>query len=89
MEDFGDCNVILSLRHPHNLLGKLTRTEFTSTPNDLLNQEPTLFKYQGKICDLLRLNYIQENSSFTTSNGSIWNVRSHINGKSNSVLYYL
>ena len=48
-----------------------------------------LFKCQGKRCDLCRLNYIQESHSFTTSNGCIWNVRSHINCNSINVLYYL
>ena len=86
---FGDCNVILSLKQPPNLLSKLTRAEFISTPQPILNQVPGLFKCHGKRCALCKFDYIKEGPSFTTSNGVTWFIKSHINCNSTNVLYYL
>ena len=88
-EVFGDCNVILSLRQPPNLLRKLTRAEFISTPQHVIDKEPGLFKCNGKKCNLCKLDYIQECKLFPTSNGVIWNIKSHITCNSSNVLYYL
>ena len=86
---FGDCKVILSLKQPPNLLTQLTRAEFVSTPEQIVQQKKGLFKCMGGRCELCRLNYIQQCESFTTSNGVIWNIKSHINCNSKNVVYFL
>ena len=86
---FGNCKAIASYKQPPNLLRQLTRAEFNSTPEPILQQEKGLFKCMGNRCDLCKLNYIQECKFFETSNGSIWNVNCHINCNSKNVVYYL
>lgn len=40
-------------------------------------------------CELCSMGYIKECTSFYTSNGINWNIRSHINCNSKNVLYFL
>ena len=43
----------------------------------------------GGRCELRRLNYIQQCESFTTSNGVMWKIKSHVNCNSKNVVYFL
>ena len=40
-------------------------------------------------CNLCKLGYIQQCSSFTCANGKVWEIRIHINCNSRNVVYYL
>ena len=83
---FNDCNVVMALKQPPNLLRLLTNSKFISSP--LSPKENGLFKCSDKRCKLCRL-YIQECDSFMTSKGIKWNIKSHITCNSDNILYYL
>ena len=88
-EIFKDCDVMLAYKQPKNLLRLLTKASFTSVPPAISNQRQNgLFKCKRPNCKLCRL-YIQECTSFVTSNGYKWQIRSHIDCHSVNVLYYL
>ena len=86
---FNDIQPILSLRQPKNLLRHFTRAEFTSTPLEVLYEQPGLFRCKSNSCKLCKDGYIQECTSFCTSNQKHWQIRCHINCNSKNVLYFL
>ena len=88
-EIFHNCRTLIAYKQPQNLLREVTKAQFTSLP-PTISDGPTngLFKCQRPNCKLCRL-YIQQCTSFTTSNGYEWQIRSHIDCHSNNVLYYL
>ena len=87
-EVFGNQKTVLALRQPKNLLRHLTKSEFSS--NTAMNTEkpPGLFCCNRSNCNLCKL-YIQECSSFKTSNNYNWTIKCHINCHSKLVVYYL
>ena len=86
---FQDCQIIHANSQPPNLLLQLTNSSFQSTPEQIILKLPGLFKCGGNRCDLCKLGYIQECNSFTTANGYLWEIKSHINCNSVNVIYYL
>ena len=86
---FENSKIICSYKQPPNLLLQLTNASFSSTPEAILKKKPGLFKCNGSRCELCQLNYIRECTSFVTSNGFEWVIKSHINCNSHNVLYFL
>ena len=86
---FQDCHIVHANSQPPNLLSQLTNSSFQSTPEPITLKLPGLFKCRSNRCDLCKSNYIQECDSFITSNGHMWEIKSHINCNSANVLYYL
>ena len=86
---FEGCSTMIAYKQPQNLLRLLTRASF-STPSPIpQNPKPNgLFRCKRPNCKLCRL-YIQECSSFVTSNGKTWEIRSHVTCHSINALYYL
>ena len=86
---FEDCKIISSYRQPPNLLLQLTNSSFESAPEAIVAKKPGLYKCNSNRCELCKLKYIQECTSFNTSNGYKWTIKSHINCNSQNVLYFL
>ena len=88
-EVFSNHKTVLALRQPHNLLRQLTKAKFVSQNNEEANRSsPGLFKCNRGNCNLCKF-YIQECSSFLTSNNIEWHIRSNINCHSKNVIYFL
>ena len=88
-EVFENCDIVTAYRQPPNLLRRICKSKFSSTPHaDSLNA-PGFFKCNGNRCQLCQEDYIQEGEKFITSNGKEWIVRNHIDCNSINVIYYL
>ena len=88
-EVFAQSETVLSLKQPWNLQRQLTRAAFSSVHRNEAPKQPGLFKCQNTRCDLCNKGYIQECSSFTTYNDTLWTIKSHIDCNSNNVIYLL
>ena len=89
-EVFRDFQPILSLRQPKNLLRRLSKSEFCSSPPALKDDlEPGLYRCVSNSCLLCKHGYIQECQSFVTSNETEWKIKCHISCNSKNVIYYL
>ena len=78
---------MITYAQPPNLLRLLTRANFT-TPKALQPKPNGLHRCPDVRCKLCRL-YIQECTSFVTSKGTTWEIRSHVTCNSKNALYYL
>ena len=67
----------------------MTSSAFHSFPEPIILKAPVLFRCNGSRCDLCKFGYIQECTLFTTANGTVWAIKSHINCNSVNVIYYL
>ena len=83
---FGNTRTVLALRQPPNLLRQVSKAKFTTTPT--ISKPPGLYTCLNKRCELC-VSYIQQCTSFITSNGTEWIIKCHINCHSKCVLYYL
>ena len=83
---FEKSNVVLALKQPQNLLMQLSTAKFTSSC--VTKKENGLFKCKDTRC-LICKRYLQECTSFITSNNHEWFIRSHITCNSKFVIYYL
>ena len=83
---FGKCKVIHALKQPKNLLRLLSKSKV----QNCISKKYGLYRYECKDsrCSLCA-SYIQECSSFITSNGYNWKIRCHINCHSRNALYFL
>ena len=88
-EIFKDCRPVLALRQPPNILRQLTRAAFVSEKMENSQLTPGLFRCASNHCKLCKDGYIQECSEFTTSNGFVWEIKSHITCNSTNVIYFL
>ena len=90
-EIFANCSTMLAHKQPHNLLRLVTKAAFNTTTTVDTAQANGLYKgihppwITCKLCDL----YIQECTSFTCSNGKVWEIKSRIDCHSKNLLYYL
>ena len=84
-EAFNDVQFINSYRQPPNLLRQITNAEFITGTRNSKRGITLCGRDICKICEL----YLQECDSFTTSNGTLWEIRCHIQCSSKNVLYYL
>ena len=83
-EVFKETRFIEAVKQPRNILRTLTS-------NKTVDQEtPGLFaECNPNRCELCRFGYIQNCTTFTTTNGTEWTIKSHINCNSRNVVYYL
>ena len=82
---FDKCKVIRALKQPKNLLCLLSKPKV----QNCISKKYGLYRYEYKDshCNLCA-SYIQECSSFITSNGYNWKIRCHINFHSGNALYF-
>ena len=92
---FKDTQVIIAHKQPPNLLTRLTKAAFNSSIPPTINsntqqQEWGLYKCKRSTsnCKICR-DYLQECKSFLCSDGTEWEIRSHIDCHSKNLLYYL
>ena len=83
---FENVTFINSLRQPPNLLRQLTNSGFIQKRDELV--QAGLFKCNDKRCKICRL-YLQECTSFITSNKTDWNIKCYIDCNSVNVIYHL
>ena len=86
---FKNVRFVEATRQPRNIIRTITAIK---PPNDdiIIEPNPGIFaECTHKGCEICSLGYIQDCSSFTTSSGENWEIKSHINCNSRNVLYYL
>ena len=83
---FDTCKVIHALKQPKNLLRLLNKPKV----QNCISEKHGLYRYEctDSRCNLCT-SYIQECSSFITSNGYNWKIRCHINCHGSNALYFL
>lgn len=88
---FKDIRIIEGIKQPKNLMNSITHTRFRSNQTTVDPLRPGLYAEcrSSSGCELCSMGYIKECTSFYTSNGINWNIRSHINCNSKNVLYFL
>ena len=86
-----DVKIVAGYKQPKNLKGLLTHAKFstrTTIPKTIVT--PGIFaECTTSRCKLCSSDYMQNCSSFETSNGFIWEIRSHINCNTEILAYYL
>ena len=90
--------VVAAYKQPPNLQHQLCRARFVD-PSKTVQRPlkpklpPGLFRScnteTDKRCKLCQLDYVQPCTSFTCSNGKVWEIRSHITCNTKNVIYYL
>ena len=88
---FKDLRVIEGIKQPNNILKSITNTRFLDSINETEGPTPGIHKdcRVTSGCELCSFGYIIECESFTTSNGIVWEIKSHINCNSKNVIYFL
>ena len=82
---FKDVRFIEAVSQPKNILRTITSTAITNR-----DQLPGIFaECNPNKCEICSLGYIKNCTSFTTSNGKNWTIKSHINCNDRNILYYL
>ena len=81
---FKDVNIIHARRQPPNLLRQLTTAAFIQGEP---RNNPGIHRCRRSNCKVCRL-YLQECTSFMTSNGKVWEVRCEITCGSKNTLYF-
>jgi hypothetical protein len=81
---FKDIRFIEATSQPKNILRTITSTKRMTTAAPGIYAECT-----DPRCMICKYGYIENCSSFTTSNGKTWEIRSHINCNDRNVIYYL
>ena len=86
---FQGVQFVNAYRQPPSLLRELTNSKFLTQGNAVRDTVQTagLFKCRDKKCKICRL-YIQEGSSFFTSNGTEWSLKCFANCNSLNVIYF-
>ena len=84
-EVFKEVRFIEAVSQPKNILRTITSTAITNR-----DQLPGIFaECNPNKCEICSLGYIKNCTSFTTSNGKNWTIKSHINCNDRNILYYL
>ena len=84
-EVFKDVRFISSYRQPPNLLRQITNAEFITGTKNVIQGTTHCDDSACKICKL----YLQKCNFFETSNGTTWQIKSHIHCHSKNTIYYL
>ena len=82
---FKDTKVVLALKQPPNLLRHLSTAAFNSTSE---TKDSGIFTCGRPNCGICNF-YLQPCTSFITSNGTEWFIKSHITCHSKKVIYFL
>ena len=86
---FQGVQFVNAFRQPPNLLRELTHSKFITQENDFGGTVGKVgaFKCTEKKCKICRL-YLQEGSTFRTSNGTEWSLKCFANCNSLNVIYF-
>ena len=92
---FEDAKLVQCYTQPTNLLRILSTSQFNT--NETENPKPKKPRgiyhcdniYGNNPCEMCSLNYLQQCSEFTTSNGTLWTVKCHVTCHSLNVIYFL
>ena len=84
---FKNTRFVEAMRQPRNII----RTISSSNHDDaIIEPDPGIFaECLDTGCELCLYGYVQNCTSFTTTSGHHWEIKSHINCNSRNVLYYL
>ena len=85
---FKDVRFIQSYSQPRNLLNQLSCSRFVSDNPVAVSRPPGIHLCENSGCKICAL-YLQPCCSFTTSNGTIWNVKCHATCHSKNTLYFM
>ena len=84
---FKDTRFVEAMRQPKNIIRTIASKHQEPEVNGV---NPGIFaECTDTRCEICRFGYIQNCTSFTTSSGHQWEIKSHINCNSRNVLYYL
>ena len=90
---FSNIRIIEGIKQPKNTIRLITNSSFTDEEDHtemVTNLDPGIFaECRDRRYNLCNGGYMQQCSSFTTSNNVIWVIKSHINCHSRNVLYFL
>ena len=86
---FKDVRFVEAMRQPKNIIRTITTIKPQS--EEIINElNPGIFaECTDKRCEICKFGYIEDCTSFTTSNGEKWEIKSHINCNSRNILYFL
>ena len=84
---FDGVKFVNAYRQPPNLLRQLTHSAFITSEN-ISVKNPGLHKCNSPRCKLCKF-YVKEESSFTTSNGTKWELKQFADCNSLNVIYFL
>ena len=84
---FKETRFVEAMRQPRNILRTISANHHENT---ITEPEPGIFaECLDTRCQLCQYGYIQNCTSFTTTSGHFWEIKSHINCTSRNVVYYL
>ena len=88
---FKNTRFVEAIQQPKSIIRLLTKSSFDDIDsNPITFRNPGLFaECKSNRCNLCNKGYIQECTSFLTSNNFRWYIKSHINCYSKDVLYFL
>ena len=87
---FKDVRFVEAMRQPRSIIRTITTLKPPFYDDVISEPNPGIFaECTDKRCEICKFGYIQNCTSFTTSSGEIWEIRSHINCNSRNVVYYL
>ena len=88
---FKNVRIIEGIKQPKNILKSITSTRFCETNETPNRPLPGIYAEcrETSGCELCSFGYMQNCDSFTTSNGTQWEIKSHINCNSKNVLYFV
>ena len=85
---FKDTRFIQSYKQPSNLLRTLSNSAFI-TDQQRATSKNGIFLCGRQICEICSFGYLQECTSFVTSNGTTWDVKCYASCSSKNVLYLI
>ena len=85
---FANSKPVLALKQPRNVTSLLTKAKFSSNTITRIAPTPGIVLCDSNRCKICKL-YLQPVNSFTTSNGTLWEIRCQINCNSKNVVYFL
>ena len=84
---FKETRFVEAMRQPRNIIRTISAN---NQENAILEPNPGIFaECIDTGCELCSLGYVQNCTSFTTTSGHHWEIKSHINCNSRNVIYYL
>ena len=88
---FSQIRIVEAIKQPKSIIRTITNIDFMNSNDIIIERErPGLYaECKDKRCNLCQQGYIQEGTSFVTSNNVTWNIKSHITCNSKNVLYFL
>ena len=88
-EVFNDIKVVVGYKQPKNVKGILTKAKFGKcAPIERPISQPGIFaECKDPRCQICSFGYIQTCTSFQTTNGTIWDIKSHINCNSKNEVF--